>query len=461
MLDLNAINNQSIYVDEDLVYLDSLMIRLDCVADLCNRLYSNIECSVEDLKQFTQKAKDFIIDLINKAIVASKYILTILKNGIPTIFRKFKTKRNANKAFKARASLMTNWLKELTTSGSWILKRKPSSDSLEAITNKYVKKYETVTEVQQSISKAPSEPPDPPFGFFVSNEFKNAITSAEAEIQVLNTCKSKIKEILTNKAGSFQNSYNKFYAELSKNINETIPFTQVTNAAEFEKEIRSLLTDVQKRQHAINIWFKYARKTLDTEQVSLTGKENEKGFLYFYDIPQNVRKYLANFMQQFWNNTKGHGDLRVNRLCVFSDSYSNHSGTAGGKKGVGYLCSVNLNEFFNKNLNEIAATIIHEFMHVSQAMHGKVFNTANMTSMKEHDEHPMEKMADKAAIEFIKRIKSGEISKDNPFYEWLRKTQAAILQRAKSIGYTQSNRIIKKIADHNANQNYKKRGLID
>lgn len=450
MLDLNAINNQSIYVDEDLVYLDSLMIRLDCAASIYNRFAKDIECSTEDLKSFANSAINWIRTFIDKIIAGFKYLLELFKN-IPKMLAKFKTASKNRKEFNAKANILIAWLNKLVDINKNAQETK-RLDELRNITNEYVSKWEQPSGSEHAFASEN-----------LAEQLREAISECNLRIQSLSEIKTRILNSLTDNGNSkskydspntqkFSRDIN-LYKILYKKITQTDANISQMTGEQLKAAIRDLLSSISKRQHAFAIWFKYARKTLDIEQSAATGKENQKGFLYFYEIPQTVRAYLANYFKEFYN-TKGHGALRTKKICVLSNTNSYINGTKEEHNAFSSTVIINLNLFLNNSFDKLAETILHELTHASQSMHkelkGKRIQTidnndTSQLSAKEHDNDPSEKHADKASFVFVQRVKDGKIPENNPFYEWLHKVKQAIEQRVKATGYKSSNKLSMKI----------------
>lgn len=451
MLELNAINNQATYVDEDLVCLDNLMIRLDCAADIYNRLGKNIECSEEDFKQVTQTAVQWVKTTIDKIIAALKYIVELLKKGIPKALSKLaevtKNYRSTETyvELKAKATVMCMWADELNGK----LRDKNNelkfvgfkvNAELDKITNSYIAKWEKWKSViPKIISNA-------------SHEFRGNIIYCENLIANAMHIKSHIEQYMSKNGSKLdpntdvQNKRrNAFISLLSMyGFNAGSDTINLLNQkGKIREVLNNLLKDIHKKQHAYAIWFKYARQTLGLEQSIAMGKKS-KGFLYFYDIPQAVRSYLANYFKEFYD-TKGHANLKVSRMCVHSDTRESING-AVNSRSLAHGLGINLNTLIRHDFETAAFVVLHELTHSSQDMHKTqdetskhLKSTTQDESDKPHDERSYEIHADKAATYFIMRVRKGKIPKDNPFYAWLHKVINAVKQQMKTIHYTPPN----------------------
>ena len=450
MLELNAINDQAIYVDEDLVYLDNLMIRLDCAADIYNRLGKNIECSEEDFKQFTRNAVQWVKTTIDKIIAALKYIVELLKKGIPRalsklseITKNYKSTETATE-LKAKATVMCMWSDKLNgfqrdRNNKLSGREFQNNDELEKITNTYTSmwgKWKSVT--PKIMPKA-------------ENNFRSSIVYLENLIANTANIKSHIEQYISKHNARFDESiladkrHNEFVILLSLyGFNNASDTKIVFSDATVRGLLNNVLKDIHKKQHAYAIWFKYARETLSLEQSIATGKKS-KGFLYFYDIPQAVRSYLANYYKEFYD-TKGHAILKTNRICVYSDTQHAAQG-AVSSRGLAHGLAINLNSLLRHGFKMAALTVLHELSHSSQDIHRKQVGTTGHHYQrsvpyewdKPHDERTGEILADKAAAYFIMRVDKGKIPEDNPFYAWLHKVISAIKQQMKTIHYTLPN----------------------
>ena len=460
MLELNAINNQATYVDEDLVYLDNLMIRLDCAADIYNRFGKNIECSEEDFKQFTQTAVQWVKITIDKIIAALKYIVELLKKGIPKALSKLNTyckSKTASIELKSKATIMCMWSDALNgrqrDNNKLTFSDFKRNNELEALTSTYISKWKNWKSITPKI--IPN----------VSHEFHSAISYCENLIANATHIKSHIVKHMSNNESKLDSNKrrNAFIKLLSTyGFNALLDTEDLLNQKrKIEEVFSNLLKAIHKKQHAYAIWFKYARQTLDLEQSIAMG-EKSKGFLYFYDIPQAVRFYLANYFKEFYD-TKGHATLKVSRMCVYSNT-KNASDGGISSRGLVHGLSIDLNTLIRHDFEDAAFAILHELAHSSQDIHktqnekSKLLeNTIQEERDKTHDERFKEIHADKIATYFITRVKKGKIPEDNPFYAWLHKVISAIKRQMKTIHYTLPNTTSIKLDDIDNRVNLDKR----
>jgi len=443
MLNLTFNINQAFYLAECCEEIDDCMIRLRCQQYYFNKYYS--EEGLKDVgKKIVNTTISAIKKVINKCIELFKsfvYLIKSIKSGLNKAKKVIDDSLGDSRKFhpdtKVKFCIMQAWCMALTRS---------DLTNAKEVSKHYEEEWNSDNNRKQYLHD------------YKSNNVQMQITSLLTDVDDILQKLIYVRNLVNNQIEKSTNQNFKVTSHHYKLL-DTIDkylYSQIcvlTKKEQKSKEKVNTFVQVFNRvslkineiMQAFAIWMKYYRKTLGLEQSDMLRKKGQKGILRFYNIPDNVRLYLTNYMKKFYD-TKGHALFRAKRITVVSSTDHSYSNTNISGNPNSFNCVINSDLFLNKPFENLMFTVLHEFTHVSQNMHKKELNAYGIHKLTTyfpdqryiaaHDDQIIEQHADTVARAFLKDFKNGKIPKNNPFCVWLKSVKIQLQKYAESIHYT-------------------------
>lgn len=214
--------------------------------------------------------------------------------------------------------------------------------------------------------------------------------------------------------------------------------TYVSRFKELNNMLKHMLDYATAMQNAISVWIKYCKNTLALINKA-RGGSGSKGVLLSFNVPQDVKKELGEYFGKYHDQGKTL-PLKVNKVIVVD---AMHENAAASDKGISYIVCLSVTLFLKKNIEDMASTLLHELVHISQ--HNRKYIKKDGTKTNRyylknpigyaigltHDEEFVEKQADKVSAQFIHDVKSGKIPETCATYKWIKDMKQQVLDYIK------------------------------